>query len=506
MNLKIKKLLLLGLLHLVETAFVYSKNELIDALELASMLPAKKASGSKKELSRADAISYQGQYPTISSWIAAFKTVPKNRDLIKADKGRNFYAYSGFSAGVDDSWKSFVFGLLGKKSAKKVATKDVQWKEFKMVLDAWLHMQSQGSLSVETNWSQTKNNKIKPDLDFFNIVQACTFAPFAQKLIAQPGDVFYLHGDLHGDIFSLLEEIKELKARGVIDDFFRIMQDNVWFVFLGDYVDRGQYGCEVLYTMMRLALANPDRVIAVRGNHEDIKISSRYGFKEEVAAKFEDNDGSKHLYISRMNDFLPVVFYLGCNDDQGAVNYIQCCHGGVEEEYRPQLFLDNRATIYQLMPEFSDAHSKTCPFEHDKTPLGFMWNDFDVDHESTDYRYVDGRGFAYGKVGTERVLKTLQSSTKSKIRGILRAHQHTGSIQDSMMKGLVESNGVYKLWKPYEKMQERHMDDGLVWTFNVSPDSIYGHGVGFDFDTYVELIPAKDYKDWIMKVFNTTVL
>lgn len=500
MILKLKHFFPLVLLSLFPNLFIYTQNEVVQALELAVNLPVKKTSNHKKGSKRAQAVLYKGHFPTVSSWIAAFNSLPKNRE------GADFSQHSGFSSCGQSSSKSRMFNFLGKTSMTGTSSKDAQWKEFELVLDAWYQIQVNGPLSLDINWSKIKNNNNKPDADFFNVKKPCQFTPFAQKIVAQSGDVFYIHGDLHGDIFSLLEEIKELKSRGVINDNFRIIQDNVWFVFLGDYVDRGQYGCEVLYTMMRLTLANPDRVIAVRGNHEDMGISAIYGFKDEVFAKFDDNNGSKYEYISRMNDFLPVVLYLGCNENQDVVNYVQCCHGGIEEEYEPKMFLDDSAGIYEMLPEFSEKHSKRCPFEYGKNPLGFMWNDFDVDYQDSDFQSVPGRGLKYGKVGTERVLNKLQSSNKSKIRGILRAHQHSGSIKDSMMKGLVESNGVYKLWKPYEKMQERHLDDGLVWTFNVGPDSVYGQGVGFNFDTYVELVPAKNYKDWVMKVFNTKIL
>lgn len=483
-------------LNLYGSMCVCSHYELIKNFTDSFVRIYQKKLESKKALKRSAAMNYQGQFPTVSSWIAAFNALPKNREGAKVTQ------HSGFSSCGQGYWKNFFSFVLKKKDADK----DVQWQEFKSVLDTWLHMQANGPLSVEAHWSQAKNNVIKPDVKFFDITQPCAFAPFAQKLIAQPSDIFYVHGDLHGDIFSLLEEIKALRDRGIIDDFFRILPDSVWLVFLGDYVDRGHYGCEVVYTMMRLALANPDRVIAVRGNHEDIQISSRYGFRDEVLAKFDDKDGSKYQQISRMNDFLPVVFYVGCKDDQGVVNYVQCCHGGVEEEYRPQFFLDNPSTIYQLLTGFSPEHSKDSPCDHGKKPYGFMWNDFDAQDQKIDFKVVPGRGLSYGKIGTERVLQTLQSSDISKVRGILRAHQHADSIQDPIMKGLIESNGVYKLWKPYEKMQERSMDDGLVWTFNVGPDSVYGHGVGFNFDTYVELILAKDYKNWVMKVFNTKIL
>lgn len=454
---------------------------------------------------RAAAVDYVGNFPTVSSWFQAFANLPKNR------QGADFSKHSGFSKCVavkkakqKTFWKGLINNIFSGFSPE--LQKEIAWSEFKNVLDAWLRMQVNGPLSKTVNWSQANNNKFKPNSDFYDITQPAKFDPFAQKIIAQPEDVFYVHGDLHGDIFSLLLEIKKLIKTGIIDNFFRIIPDNVTLVFLGDYVDRGQYGCEVLYTMMRLALANPDRVIAVRGNHEDIAINTLYGFKDEVAAKFnDDSQATKYQYISRMNDFLPIVFYLGCQESENLVNYVQCCHGGVDEEYIPKEFLDNPKTIYQLLGDFDQGHSKASPFDDAKRPYGFMWNDFDVENQSLDHK-VGWRSLEYGQRGTQRVLHTLQSSENSKIRGIIRAHQHAADPRVSMMKGLLRSNGVYKLWKPYEKSQTRYLDDGLVWTFNVSPDSVYGEVVGFNFDTYVALKVAKDYRNWVMKIFNTVVL
>ena len=52
----------------------------------------------------------------------------------------------------------------------------------------------------------------------------------------------------------------------MIDDNFVLIPENLYMIFLGDYVDRGQFGAEVLYTILRLKLANPDHVFMVRGN------------------------------------------------------------------------------------------------------------------------------------------------------------------------------------------------------------------------------------------------
>ena len=51
-------------------------------------------------------------------------------------------------------------------------------------------------------------------------------------------------------------------------------------VFLGDYTDRGSYGVEVMYVLMRLKVENPDQVWMARGNHEDILIDHELWFSE----------------------------------------------------------------------------------------------------------------------------------------------------------------------------------------------------------------------------------
>ncbi|MBI2353156.1 serine/threonine protein phosphatase [Candidatus Dependentiae bacterium] len=412
--------------------------------------------------------SYVGSYPTLSDWIDAFKCLPKNR------AGADPRIHSGFH---------------------RCGEKDKQWQEFENVLNAWLAMKKNGALFIDKHWL---SKKYEPSF-FDTIFKKNSFISFAQKLLVMAGTEVYIHGDLHGDIFSLLEELKALKADGIIDDNFEIIKPNVYLLFLGDYVDRGDYGLEVIYTLLRLSLANSDNIILMRGNHENISISSHFGFKDEVKNKFFDLNGDKYLSISKMNDFLPVVFYLGCFDDKGFVSYIQFCHGGIEEEFHPQNFLDDRDVQYQLFDKQSksDGHQK-------KSRCGFMWNDFTVladKNNPKEKHFEKGRGCSYDESSTIKVLVE-QSSTKSFIRGIIRGHQHG---DDDMMKALLNSNGVYSLWRPYETSLVRSMDSGLVWTFNVSPDNLNGKKFNFDFDTYALLKVATHYSDWKMTVYNTEI-
>ncbi len=84
-------------------------------------------------------------------------------------------------------------------------------------------------------------------------------------------------GDLHGEIESLEQIInrvcemnRELKG-----------EDINWF-FLGDYVDRGQDSLELLTRLISFRLKNPDRVLFLRGNHEDWRMNLHYGFAWEL--------------------------------------------------------------------------------------------------------------------------------------------------------------------------------------------------------------------------------
>lgn len=381
--------------------------------------------------------------------------------------------------------------------------------EFESTLNAFIAAATSGSLRNPQFWSEASDGELLPHPDFFDSKQV-VFYPFAQKVIGKPNDMFFMHGDLHGDITSLLQELKYFYDNNIIDDHFRIIQPNVHIVFLGDYVDRGMHGTEVVYTIMRLYLANPDgNVIAVRGNHEDVTINS--SFSRELRAKFKaDSSGLLTARIAKFYELLPMVLYVGCKDEStNIINYLQCCHGGLEEDYAPQLFLDNENSRFQLLGKMPDTHASAHPQEDEKDFYGFMWGDFDPDlfylNDSgvKQFNFSRGAGYIHGEKATGSVLKQ-QSSKKSMVHGVIRAHQHTHDATDPIMKGLLENEGIYKLWSPYEGHRlQRFLHDGLVWTMNVAPDSTFGEFLKYDFDTFVSIALQEKYDNWSMSVLHT---
>lgn len=59
---------------------------------------------------------------------------------------------------------------------------------------------------------------------------------------------------------------------------------------VGDFVDRGAWGLEVLTVLACWKLVYPAQVTILRGNHECTTCTHMYGFRGEVLAKYGPKD------------------------------------------------------------------------------------------------------------------------------------------------------------------------------------------------------------------------
>ncbi|KAL3527328.1 hypothetical protein ACH5RR_011984 [Cinchona calisaya] len=91
-------------------------------------------------------------------------------------------------------------------------------------------------------------------------------------------------GDLHGQLHDLLFLLKDAGYPG----------EDRFFVFNGDYVDRGAWGLETFLLLLAWKVLLPHRVFLLRGNHESKYCTSVYGFEKEVLFKYGDR--GKHVY------------------------------------------------------------------------------------------------------------------------------------------------------------------------------------------------------------------
>ncbi|XP_006466008.2 serine/threonine-protein phosphatase 7 isoform X1 [Citrus sinensis] len=66
--------------------------------------------------------------------------------------------------------------------------------------------------------------------------------------------------------------------------------DHRYFVFNGNYVDKGSWGLEVLLVLLAWKVLMPHRVYLLRGNHETKNCTLAYGFWAELCTKFGKKD------------------------------------------------------------------------------------------------------------------------------------------------------------------------------------------------------------------------
>lgn len=86
-------------------------------------------------------------------------------------------------------------------------------------------------------------------------------------------------GDIHGQYYDMRQMFKMAGQPGK-------GKGKTTFLFLGDFVDRGDWSCEVMLYLLALKIKFPAHVWLVRGNHEARTVSSYFGFKEECERKY----------------------------------------------------------------------------------------------------------------------------------------------------------------------------------------------------------------------------
>ena len=187
-----------------------------------------------------------------------------------------------------------------------------------------------------------------------------TLEPFVEKHIVSPQSKIITIGDLHGNLESLIEIVLDLQKQGFLDEDLTIIQDNIYLVFVGDYVNRMSYSVEVMLLLFHLYAQNIGSVFLLRGNHEITSCVKHFydmyhdrdehgvstdTLLGEFARKFDTYYFPDLLYWF---DYLPSANYIGClNEQTKKINVIQFCHAGLEIGFTPKKLFEQESARFQ---------------------------------------------------------------------------------------------------------------------------------------------------------------
>lgn len=140
-----------------------------------------------------------------------------------------------------------------------------------------------------------------------------------------------IFGDIHGNLFDLLTYETNFwsTAPGSISGKF---------VFLGDYVDRGQQSLEVFLYLISMKCLFPDQIYMLRGNHETRSIQRDYSFKRECEQKFGAEWGPR--VWETLNEVMDVMPLCGV-----IAGKIFCVHGGIPKSVSKISELENMPVV-----------------------------------------------------------------------------------------------------------------------------------------------------------------
>eukprot|EP00742_Colponemidia_sp_Colp-10_P000623 GILJ01000681.1.p1 GENE.GILJ01000681.1~~GILJ01000681.1.p1 ORF type:complete len:1333 (-),score=203.54 GILJ01000681.1:399-4319(-) len=360
----------------------------------------------------------------------------------------------------------------------------------------------------------------------------------------------HMWGDIHGSIHSLLRTLQQI---GVRDDWTLENSRDV-LVFLGDYVDRGDYGPEVLYVLMKLFNMNSANVILVRGNHESIAMVETYGFDSQLKNRLGLIRTVDRHEIYTLFGTLPAAVYLR-DPTSEAPQFYMFAHGGIQLSFDPSHLLAHasRSSIIRMtfthwnpfeqlarnIIRWADIGDKPIKLHvshssqsvkfsvHDATvgrssvsanvkvlngllssqafrafetvnQPGFMWNDMTTAEYPSEDRYrtaliaVPQRGYMLPQTMVEKYMNL------NSIKVIFRAHQHNGDF----LRRLREDNGLFAVFAKRDHSATQHTVSGSNgWFTDVVPvglssaytlNSSPNSGLGNNFDSYVILDFGRD--------------
>ena len=174
--------------------------------------------------------------------------------------------------------------------------------------------------------------------------------------VSAPVKVF---GDIHGQYIDLMNFFNKwgCPSEGPNGD---IMSND--YLFLGDFVDRGNLSLETICLLMALKVKYPDQIHLIRGNHEDILINSGFGFQGECQGRLNDDSENDDSLFALINNFFEYLPFAAIIEDQ-----ILCVHGGIGANVKKLSDIESIQRPFEVVHEAQTRDQKLA--------MDLLWSD-----------------------------------------------------------------------------------------------------------------------------------
>ncbi|MFH1461779.1 MAG: metallophosphoesterase family protein [bacterium] len=176
-------------------------------------------------------------------------------------------------------------------------------------------------------------------------------------------------GDLHGNFKAFDAIITNLINEKILTNDL-VLNNQYKIIVLGDFVDRGLNSLNIATVLMILSLINQDKVVVLRGNHEDKGQFSYYGFGAELERKLGQS------FIDRFDTYfklLPAAYFVKNSNGIFMFN-----HGGWQNmPENMNVFLSSDEVYLKINRLFLKR---------------LMWNDINFDSNPSDSIEIGARG------------------------------------------------------------------------------------------------------------------
>lgn len=232
--------------------------------------------------------------------------------------------------------------------------------------------------------------------------QALEDDPVVISVNVAKDETLVLVGDIHGQFkdmqtYVLAPQRDVISAKGKKD---------CKFLFLGDYVDRGPQGIEVVALLLALKVEYPEHIFLLRGNHEEATVCRMYGFLQECRSKLSPNAWGS---FNNVFCFLPLgaVVEATIEDPAEKVVTFFCCHGGLNP-------YNNNVQALQFLRR-SEYGQGILDGDDSEVVDGLLWSD-PAEHDGF-RRNMRGCGFTFGANTTAEFCEA------NTVQFVCRAHQ-----------------------------------------------------------------------------------